>query len=63
MSVKSRKKNKQRQYKSNLRRINIVVTAQTDYHLEQLCHLRLGCKGQRQGGGQACHRPSGRNGR
>lgn len=35
MSVKSRKKNKQRQYKSNLRRINIVVTAQTDEHLKE----------------------------
>lgn len=35
MSVKG--KNKQRQYKSNLRRINIVVSAQTDYHLCKMC--------------------------
>ena len=33
------KKKKQRQYKSNLRRINIVVTAQTDYHLNELCAM------------------------
>lgn len=29
--------NKQRQYKKPLRRISIVVTPQTDYHLCELC--------------------------
>ena len=30
-------KKKQRQYKKPLRRISIVVTPQTDYHLCELC--------------------------
>lgn len=41
MSVNSHtnKKKKQRQYKSNLRRINIVVTAQTYWHLKEMCAM------------------------
>ena len=34
-----KKKNKQRQYKKPLRRISIVVTPQTDYHLCELCAM------------------------
>lgn len=37
MSVKSKKKKQQRQYKKPLRRITIVVTPQTDYHLCEMC--------------------------
>ena len=32
-------KKKKRQYKSNLRRISIVVTAQTDWYLGWLCAI------------------------
>ena len=38
------KKKKQRQYKSNLRRINIVVTAQTYWHLKEMCARTAGAK-------------------
>lgn len=37
--MRKKKKNKQRQYKKPLRRITIVITPQTDYHLGELCAM------------------------
>lgn len=34
---KTQKKQKKRQYKSNLRRHNMVITAQTEGHLLEIC--------------------------
>ena len=39
MGQMKEKKKKQRQYKSNMRRITLLVTAQTDDHLKEWCAM------------------------